>query len=126
MATELVKFKQLNAKDLTTTIAVMYTLGTTGEATATQVQINSIRVVNRTANTATVTVWAKETGVPADDVANEKYYYEYQATVPPKQSIELITEKKIAFSTAGSSTISAKASANSTLNLIVSGMEIYT
>jgi hypothetical protein len=110
-------FTQLAAVDISSaaTETTIYTL-----PASTVAQINSVRMVNRTAATVYVRAWAiNDSSTPGEN----RELLVYDAPVPPGSWLELCDTKIIALSGA-SSKIRAQCDSASAISVIVSGMEI--
>lgn len=115
MATATATFNQLAAVDISSTaVTTAYTL-----PASTTVQINSIRLPNRTTATVYVRVWA----VNSSSAEANKDLLVYDAPVPPGSWIE-ICDTKIVCLTGSGSRIRVKCDTASALNVVISGMEI--
>jgi hypothetical protein len=116
MATAIATFTQLAAVDISSaaTETTIYTLPANTTA-----QINSIRMVNRTAATVYVRAWAiNDSSTPGEN----RELLVYDAPVPPGSWLELCDTKIIAL-TGTSAKIRAQCATASAINVVVSGME---
>jgi hypothetical protein len=114
MATAIANFSQLAAVDLSTTsVTTIYTL-----PASTKVQVNSVRLVNRSTATAYVRVWA----VNSSSAEANKDLQVYDAPVPPGSWLEICDTKIIALTGSGAR-IRAQSDTSSVINVVVSGME---
>jgi hypothetical protein len=108
-------FNQLAAIDLSTTsVTTAYTL-----PASTAVQVNSIRMVNRSAATAYVRAWA----INDSSAEANKDLLVYDAPIPAGSWLELCDTKTIALKGSGAR-IRVRSDTSSVINVIVSGMEI--
>jgi hypothetical protein len=112
-------FNQINSVDLTTVNpTVIYRLGTT-VAGVDKVQINSIRLVNRTTLTVFVNAWSSS---GSTGTANANYLVS-GFPVPPNDWRDLVDVKKIAHSVVNSSII-VQADVANVMNVILGGFEL--
>lgn len=110
-------FDQLQETDLTTTTeTVVYTV-----PASTKVQINSIRIVNRSAATVFVNAWS----VSGGGAGTNATLLVNNFAIPPNDWRDLVDTKKLAHAVAASE-IRVQALTASAINVIVGGMEIAT
>jgi hypothetical protein len=115
MATALATFNQLAAVDITSTsVTTAYTL-----PASTSVQINSIRLPNRTTAAVYVRVWA----VNSSSAEANKDILVYDAPVPPGSWIEICDTKIVALTGSGSR-IRVRCDTANAVNVVVSGLEV--